>query len=639
MSHVSTIDQRTYNHILPHLLKNFIMSHPSMYQLPTRLNDAAIYDWENKLLSSTESEGPSSYELSTALFERDTFLDNRRCVVCGIRDVDCFVDGHISGGEPEKFMWADLKERGWIPIQADRLPHHELRNSLSMCLNHYNNFFERYNFFIRFMPQKFVFVNYSDNPNLRQSHGKAIALDIKERNTPFPSLFLIHEMRVRGFHPFQPIAPGMPKYKDITWQDWIISEGLFDDVTGTFKRHEMTGADWTDSKMSPSSLQIGTTLEFNQIVVEEILKATWQSASWKACVEASEAKDRNESAAISSDLGILWFGFDLMGSPPKLHPPSRRPRNYTRQDDGSRKDLQKVGQMHVNPGNLQKHEVIDREVGENVVQAGSDRNPWPFYIRKVGDSSSNACSSTAPFPSAFNSLESIDIAMSAEPLLEFMIPFEKGQPPPGYGWDNRLLSQLGTRTAFGTGIEDRDIFLGHPRCVVCGAPETNGGLQISHILGRAEKICWSNLIKNGWLPLQAKVVPETDPRNGWMLCDIHHGEFDRYRFFIRFVPEANRFILINFSNDPTLQAFHGKAVGLDIKDRHAPFPSLFLIHEQRVRGFHPFEPRSPTVFTQPGTIPWQDWISVEQVFDNTTDTFKRAEVPALPSIQSGSTGQ
>ena len=80
--------------------------------------------------------------------------------------------------------------------------------------------FERYSLFIRFFPdvslihlcselsiyetkiQKFVSVNYHGLSSLAEFHGKAVALDIKDHDVPFPSLFIIHEIRARGFHPF-----------------------------------------------------------------------------------------------------------------------------------------------------------------------------------------------------------------------------------------------------------------------------------------------------------------------------------------------------------------------------------------------------------------------------------------------------
>jgi hypothetical protein len=85
--------------------------------------------------------------------------------------------------------------------------------------------------------QKFVFINYSNDDNLRQFHGKAIALDIRYHHAPFPSLFIIHEMRVRGSYPFQSTPPDLPD--DITWQDWVQEYGVFDNVSGCFHREQL----------------------------------------------------------------------------------------------------------------------------------------------------------------------------------------------------------------------------------------------------------------------------------------------------------------------------------------------------------------------------------------------------------------
>ena len=124
------------------------------------------------------------------------------------------------------------------------------------------------------------------------------------------------------------------------------------------------------------------------------------------------------------------------------------------------------------------------------------------------------------------------------------------------------------------------------------------------------------------------------------MCKNHHGLFDEYAFFIRFFPDVRlirlwfgpsiyskqirKFVFINYSGDRYLQVFHGKAIALDIKEKYAPFPSLFIIHEMRVRGFHPFQ---PVVLTVPDDMHWQDWILSDQVFDNTSDSFKRGRPP------------
>ena len=54
----------------------------------------------------------------------------------------------------------------------------------------------------------FVFVNFSQLQRLEQFHGKPVILDPNHSHSPFPALFLIQEMRTRGFHPWftdQPI--------------------------------------------------------------------------------------------------------------------------------------------------------------------------------------------------------------------------------------------------------------------------------------------------------------------------------------------------------------------------------------------------------------------------------------------------
>jgi hypothetical protein len=141
-----------------------------------------------------------------------------------------------------------------------------------------------------------VFVNYSEEPSLWEFHGKAIALDIKDRHAPFPSLFILHEMRVRAFHPFQPIKPTIPD--GVPWQDWILSDGVFDKVSGSFKRDSPpdNGDNNNNSSSAQSQLQFQPTtrstgdtppgrhsLALNADVVADILAATRAMPSWKAC--------------------------------------------------------------------------------------------------------------------------------------------------------------------------------------------------------------------------------------------------------------------------------------------------------------------------------------------------------------------
>ena len=180
-----------------------------------------------------------------------------------------------------------------------------------MCSNH-RLLLENYGFFIHFFPdvslihlrivdkcstfntkqsRKFVFVNYSNESFFYQFHGKAITLDIRDRHVPFPSLFIIHENRVRGFQPFQPVTPDMPR--DIRWQDWISTGHVFNNTSGSFIRDKPLGNN-NDNNIVSAQLQLpimgtggassgGCTLEINQNVIADILVATRAISSWKAC--------------------------------------------------------------------------------------------------------------------------------------------------------------------------------------------------------------------------------------------------------------------------------------------------------------------------------------------------------------------
>ena len=116
-----------------------------------------------------------------------------------------------------------------------------------MCPNH-RICFEKGYFSIRYIPKvgsihnwrftseqdrRFVFVNYSGNDSsLSHFHGKAVALAIDDPQAPFPALFTMHETRICGPLSFVPDIPdGSP------WQDWILADGVFDNVSQTF-RHD-----------------------------------------------------------------------------------------------------------------------------------------------------------------------------------------------------------------------------------------------------------------------------------------------------------------------------------------------------------------------------------------------------------------
>jgi hypothetical protein len=103
---------------------------------------------------------------------------------------------------------------------------------------------------------------------------------IRDRHVPFPSLFIIHENPVRGFQPFQPVTPDMPR--DIRWQDWISTDDwhVFNNTSGSFICDKPQGNN-DDNNIVSAQLQLPImsaggalsgecTLELNQNVIADI---------------------------------------------------------------------------------------------------------------------------------------------------------------------------------------------------------------------------------------------------------------------------------------------------------------------------------------------------------------------------------
>ncbi|KAJ7929237.1 hypothetical protein B0H13DRAFT_1703331 [Mycena leptocephala] len=202
----------------------------------------------------------------------------------------------------------------------------------------------------------------------------------------------------------------------------------------------------------------------------------------------------------------------------------------------------------------------------------------------------------------------------------FATPF--GDLFQGYGWENRSISELSTTSAFDTGIDNRDKFFGRRRCVVCGHSAV---LEHSHIIPLAESdTTWVDLKNRRWVPSAAK-SGQHEPRNGLLMCPTHQKLFDTFFFFIRYIPQSRRFVLVNQSNHYDLEQYHGKCVPLNISDPHTPFPSVFIIHEMRVRGFHPFQAAVPI---NTDTTIWQDWITTDAVYNPTTEWFEHKPAPS-----------
>jgi hypothetical protein len=149
--------------------------------------------------------------------------------------------------------------------------------------------------------KKFVLISYSDLPDVDRElgplHGKAIALDIADKHAPFPPLFIIHEMRVRGHNPFQITSPDVPDDNAINFQDWIETSGVWDNTGGHFHRCAPDGSGAPGRprllSMTPMTTHAGgggessaghtRPLELNEKVIADILEATRAMPSWKEC--------------------------------------------------------------------------------------------------------------------------------------------------------------------------------------------------------------------------------------------------------------------------------------------------------------------------------------------------------------------
>lgn len=188
-----------------------------------------------------------------------------------------------------------------------------------MCSVHHR-LFALYKFYIRYIPEvcltsipafqliqqitysgnalqarKFVLINYWDYSPMAPYHGKAIALDTTHRYSPFSSLFIIHEIRVRAYNPFQPTLHDIPT--NPPWQDWILSCGMIDEAGAfireykppedfyasqeTFTQFPLATAEAGGDTSSSGSLVIG---QPNADTIADILAATRAMPSWKACV-------------------------------------------------------------------------------------------------------------------------------------------------------------------------------------------------------------------------------------------------------------------------------------------------------------------------------------------------------------------
>lgn len=90
-------------------------------------------------------------------------------------------------------------------------------------------------------------------------------------------------MRVRGFHPFQPISVAVPDV--IAWQDWMAGDVFNEGGNNLPVQPQPQHATTSTSGAAPTGQQAGgkTLAPLDADVIAEILAATRAMPSWKAC--------------------------------------------------------------------------------------------------------------------------------------------------------------------------------------------------------------------------------------------------------------------------------------------------------------------------------------------------------------------
>jgi len=120
---------------------------------------------------------------------------------------------------------------------------------------------------------------------LKQFHGKAIALDIKDMHAPLPLLFLVHEYTVRGMNFYQPT---LDMQVTSGWQGWLVDEGVVnetDDGSFTFNREAPTRP---PAGTAPTTTQVVSTPGSSFVIlpptadlVEELMACQRAMPGWK----------------------------------------------------------------------------------------------------------------------------------------------------------------------------------------------------------------------------------------------------------------------------------------------------------------------------------------------------------------------
>ncbi|KAF8817172.1 hypothetical protein BYT27DRAFT_7153801 [Phlegmacium glaucopus] len=102
-----------------------------------------------------------------------------------------------------------------------------------------------------------------------------------------------------------------------------------------------------------------------------------------------------------------------------------------------------------------------------------------------------------------------------------------------------------------------------------------------------------------YIPNYAKSVHH-ETRNGILMCATHHRAFNHHLFYIQWHSETNEFVVINHSQHPAYESIHGNVLHFNTNTKQCPFPTTFLWHECRVRGFNPTYGDRPVIIKRGG---------------------------------------
>ena len=166
-----------------------------------------------------------------------------------------------------------------------------------------------YNHFVDFQTNEFIVVNHSRLPDYENIHG--IHLDTNAKCCPFPTAFLWHECRVRGYHPIHGDRPVAIKRCVIRGSSGGHDVGVHGDGDriGSTGAGEQVGQHDADTCVpQDTNAMTFTPMRLEADTLALWLQAARQHSSWKGCVDENAPWDGTAEGNIEKyerQVGIL----------------------------------------------------------------------------------------------------------------------------------------------------------------------------------------------------------------------------------------------------------------------------------------------------------------------------------------------